>query len=500
MSKRGLFNTYHPLGILLIGLGIAQVIAFFQVYQSNIELHRTVSTLYDAGYLTVPNLVVVNRLQEFWPAFLGGLFFTFSTGAGISLGAMSAGWFWSRLCRRNRFVLFIFLSIWGGVLLIFNIQGFTLYPSLYCGIIAPTLFLVTAKWTSYSATQSAGRLKWLHILPVPLLAILWFSQFDADLFVDLRDNLLLSNYPGKKFNQFYYRYTLYPAQAFKSFDQKLIRTCRLEDISNPALRQRLERRLIANDYLPVPGSFRTDLRISVKDQNLVFSDNDHMVFKINPQQFFARSNKAFQKYSEARDLHGAFRQFTYLSLVAGFPVLIYILLHFCLYYLTALFLDQRSSAIIASVACLLIGILVLVYFQANRSGNIQVTSIEEALNSKSLPARIAALKLIRQKKLDVADYHSYSELLQSPDPRERYWLAVAMAVSRSPRTYTDLLALIEDKNTNVRSMALQSLGIRKIRQAIRPILDKIRTSRNWYDQLYAYKALRSLGWKQKQLH
>ena len=148
MSKRGLFKTYHPLGILLIGLGIAQVIAFFQVYQSNIELHRTVSTLYDAGYLAVPNQVIANRLQEFWPAFWGGLFFTCSSGAGFSLAAMAAGWLWSVFCGRNKFVLFLFLSIWGGVLLIFNIDGFSLYPSLYCGIIAPTLFILTAKWAT----------------------------------------------------------------------------------------------------------------------------------------------------------------------------------------------------------------------------------------------------------------------------------------------------------------------------------------------------------------
>ena len=499
MSNRSLFKTYHPLGILLIGLGISQVIAFFQVYQSNSELHRTISALYEVGYLTVPNLVIMNRLQEFWPAFWGGLFFTFSSGTGFSLAGIAAGWFWSGLCRRNKFVLFIFRSIWGGVLLIFNIHGFTLYPSLYCGFVAPILFLLTAKWASYSETRPIGRLKWLHILPIPLLALLWFTQFDAELFVDLRDNLLLSNYPGKKFNQFYYRYTLYPAEAFKSLDQKLIRTCRLDDIPNPVLKPRLKNTLLANDYLPVPGNVRADLKISLKDKNLVFSDDDRLVLKINIRQFLARPQKTFQKFSESRDLHGAFRQFTYLSLLVGFPVLIYIFLHFCLYYLTALFWDQKSSAIIASLACLFIGILVLVYFQSHRTSIAQIKNIDEALDSKNLSVRIAALKLIHQKKLDVIDYPAYPNLIQSPDTRERYWLAVAMAGSRSPKTYGDLLELLDDKNINVRTMALQSLSLRNNRQAIRPILDKIRISRDWYDQLYAYKALRSLGWKQKQL-
>ena len=498
MRTLNLSKTYHPAGILFFGLVIAQVIATIQVYLSNIELHRTVSALHEVGYLTVPNLMVMNRLLDFGPAFWGGLFFTCSIGAGMSLAGMAAGWFWSCLCGRNKFVLFIFLSVWGGLLLISNIHGLALYPTLYCALIAPILFLLTAEWATHSTIRTLGRTGWLHIIPIPLLALLWFSQFDADLFVDLRDNLLLTNSLGKKFNQFYYRYTLYPAESFKSLDQKLIRTYRLGDISNPALKQKLTNRLLVNDYLPLPGRLRADVAISLKGNNFVFhNNNDRMLLKQSVQQFLAQPQKAFQKYSEAQDRNGAFRQFTYLSLLIGFPVMIYIFLHFMIYYLTALFLGQKSSALIASLLCLMIGVLVLVYFQSNRSSKIQLKDIDAALNSKTLSVRIAAIKLIRQNKLDIAGYRSYPELLQSSHPQERYWLAVAMAVSRSQKTFNDLLDFLDDKNINVRTMAFQSLGIRHNRQAIEPILEKMRTSPDWYAQFYAYRALRSLGWKQK---
>jgi len=498
MRTLNLSKTYHPAGIFSFGLVIAQVIATIQVYLSNLELHRTVSALYEVGYLTVPNLMVMNRLLEFGPAFWGGLFFTCSLGAGISLAGMAAGWVWSRLCGRNKFVLFMFLSAWGGLLLISNIRGLTLYPILYFALIAPILFLLTAEWATHSTIRTIGWMRWLHILPIPLLALLWFTQFNADLFVDLRDNLLLTNSLGQKFNRFYYRYTLYPAEAFKSLDQKLIRTYHLEDISNPALKQKLTNRLLANDYLPLPGTLRADVKISLKGNNFVFHNNkDRMLLKQSVQQFLAQPQKAFQKYSEAQDRHGALRQFTYLSLLVGFPVMIYIFLHFFIYYLTALFLGQKSSAIIASLLCLMIGVLVLVYFQSNRSSNIHLENIDEALNSKTLAVKIAALKWIQQNKLEIAGYRSYPDLLQSPHPQERYWLAVAMAVSRSQKTFNDLLDFLDDKNVNVRTMAFHSLGIRNNRQAIQPILEKIRTSRDWYAQFYAYRALRSLGWKQK---
>ena len=497
MSELNPTKAYHPAGILLIGLVLAQIIATIEVYLSNLDLHRTVSTLYDIGYLTVPNAMVMSRLQNFWPAFWGGLFFTCSIGSGISLGSMAAGWIWSRLFGRNKFVLFIFLSIWGGLLLISNIRGLALFPTLYFLLIAPALFLLTAKWGTHSAFQPTNRLRWLHLFPVPLLALLWFTQFDAELFVDLRDNLLLTNYFGKKFNQFYYNYTLYPAEAFKSLDQKIIKTCRLEDISTPRLKLKLANRLLANDYLPTSGTTRVDLKIVQQSDNLVLSSEDRKVLLINVHQFLAKPKKTLEKYSEESDRHGAFRQFTYLSLLIGFPVLIYIVLNFVLYCLAALFLSRKNSAITASVLCLMAGLLVLIYFQANRSGNIRIKNIPDALESNNLSVRIAALKHIQQKKLDVADYDSYPLLLKSPHPQERYWLAVAMAVAHSQDSYMDLLKFLEDKNTNVRSMAFHSLSVRNNRQAVKPILEKIRMSHDWYAQLYAYRSLRSLGWKQK---
>ena len=499
MKRLNPSKAYHPAAILACGLVAAQIIATIQVYLSNMELYRTVSALYDSGYLTVPNVMVTSSLQNFWSAFWGGLFFTCSIGAGISLTSMVAGWMWLNGFGRNKIVLFILLSIWGGALLIVNIQGLTLFPSMYFIVIAPVLFLLTVKWAAQATIQPGQWLKWLHIFPLPLLALLWFTQFDSDLFADLRDNLLLSNYLGKKFNQFYYDYTLYPAEAFKSLDQKLIKSCRLENVANPDLKQKIVNRLLASDYLPLPGNAGVDLKIVQQGDNLVLISDDRIALHTKVNHFIAKPGKTLQKYSEAIDRHGAFRQFVYLSLLIGFPILIYMMLHFGIYYPAAWFFSQKNASIGASMLCLMIGLLVLIYFQANRSGTIEIKSIPDALKSSHTSVRIAALKTIRQKNLDVADFRSYPRLLESAHARERYWLAVAMAVSRSQKSFLDLIGLLEDNNTNVRSMAFHSLAARNNRQAILPILEKIKISQDWYDQLYAYRALRSLGWKQKKL-
>jgi len=128
-----------------------------------------------AGYFAIPNKHAMGSLREFGPAFGGGLFFAFTIGAGISLGSMAAGWIWTRLFGRNKFVLFILLSIWGGLLLISNIRGLALFPTLYFLLIAPALFLLTAKWGTHSALQPTRRLRWLHLFPIPLLALLWLT-------------------------------------------------------------------------------------------------------------------------------------------------------------------------------------------------------------------------------------------------------------------------------------------------------------------------------------
>jgi len=502
MRKVDPINSYprfHPAAILFVGLLIAQVVAVIQVYLSNPGLHKTMTAISEAGYLAVPNPVVMSSLQSFWTAFWGGWFFTISIGAGVSLAGMAAGWIWSRLFLRSRPALFVWTAVWGGLLLVSNWHGPAVFPTLYLVLTAPAIFWLTAKLTPRASIKAGAKLDWLHLAPIPILALLWFPQLDADLFMDLRDNLLLSNHLGEKISHYYYRYTLYPAKSFKSLDQKIIRTCRLDDLSSPGLKRQLAEKLLANDYLPMPDIPGANLIITRAGPNLVFRDGDRQVLNVKTAQFLARPQQTLQRYSAQRDRHRALRQFSFLSLLMGFPVLVYLVLHAILYYPAAFIFSRKAASLTASALCLMIGLLVLFYFQANRSRNIRVENIHEALVSQSVSRRVAALKTIRRKGLRVADFSSYPQLLKSPHPSERYWLVVAMAIDRSQATFSDLVGFLEDENINVRCMALQALGRQKNPQAIKIVLAKLKTSHDWYAQVYAYRALRSLGWKQKRL-
>jgi Ca2+/Na+ antiporter len=496
MTKPKGSSPFHPIGLLFSGLLMAQALATIQVYLSNLNLYATVSAANAAGYLTIPNQQVMASLQSFSPAFFGGLFFTFTIGAGITLGSMAAAWTWIRIFHSNKFMLLFIFFAWAGALILVNIEGFCPIPTLYFLLIPPVLFKLTMKRESHRDKSSSRMQKLAHLIPIPLLALLWFSQYDKAMFLDLRDNLLLSNILGRKFSDFYYTYTLYPAEAFKSLDQKIVKTYALENIQSHSIKLDLQNRLIANGFLLLPDTDNVDLKIGQQEGNLGFRSGDGMVLQIPVNQFLADSRKNLQEFSQRTDRNHTFRQFTFLSLLIGFPVLIYMVLQAVLYFLFFLFLNREAAALTASIMCLLIGIIVLVYFQLNRSGNIDFKEVSQALESNRWQIRVAALKTIQQEKLEIADYKAYPRLLDSRIPQVRYWLVRSLAFSRRSGTYDDLLTFLDDKNTNVRCMAFYALGLRRNPNAIKPILERIRISDNWYSQTYAYNALRSLGWKQ----
>ncbi len=141
----------------------------------------------------------------------------------------------------------------------------------------------------------------VHLIPIPLLALLWFTQFDSGMFLDLRDNLLLSNPLGRKFSDFYYTYTLYPAEAFKSLDQKIIKTCGLENIRDHAVNLKLENRLMANGYLLLPDSDKVDLKIIQKEDTLEFQAGEHKIFQIPVTEFLKNSQEWLHRFSKRID-------------------------------------------------------------------------------------------------------------------------------------------------------------------------------------------------------
>jgi hypothetical protein len=478
----------------LLGLISAQILATLQVHLSNLHLYRTLLAISDAGYLPIPNQRIMHALPDLAPAFFGGLFFTVSVGAFITLLCLGAVRLRDRLS--NRYGTLFLAAIWAGCLVTANIGGIDLMASSYLILVPCAVLSLTLKRMPPGSGEKKRSKGVVHIVPVLILAALWVSQMDAHLFLDVRDHLLLSNRIGARINDFYYTYTLYPAEVFKSLDQKMVKTYRLEHTQDNAITRSIERRLINYDYLRAPGDSPADLTISQEDPLLVLRNGQRDILEVSPQAFLSKTGKLLREFSEKSDRHRFFRQFTFYSLLMGFPVIMYLFFLFLFRVIAGLFMSMTASSMFASALCLAMGIALFAFFVQSRAKGTEIGDMVSALESERWQERVAALKLIEKEKKEVSDFEAYRRILNSSHIAVRYWLARSLGVSRRPETYDDLLGLLDDPHPNVVSMAFYALGRRGNTRAISIILDNIDTSDHWYSQWYAYRALRRLGWKQ----
>jgi len=490
--------------IIFLGLAAAQIIASLHVGFSNLEVYEKMRVLREASYLIVPNAYVLPSLTEWKSAILGGLFFTLSVGVFLTLLSLGAAWLRHRVLPRRKAVLLVFLLPWLALLIALNMRGFSRMPTLYALIIPPLVYLAASKCLFLQPHQAHKNalpspvrpLTLFHLLSPLLLALLWVTQMKGPYFGDVRDYLLLSNSAGTKVSDFYYRYTLYPAEAFKSLDQKLIRAVFLKSTQNVAVGQALERELLKHDYLTVSKEDVSELVITVRDHELRLEKGGVSVSSVKLQEFLPSPAQWLTDFSVKTDRHGFFRKLTFISLLVGFPLFLYLSLYGLLLLPLSLFFSPRTASVVATFLCLLAGILLLMLLFTGREAIHDEGQVAGALQSANSKTKVAALKFIYDKELDIARYPAYRDLLKSSSIPERCWAAKALGASRRGESFRDLLSFKDDPHPTVVSASFQALAKRKNPAAIPSLLASIETSMDWYNQWNAYKALRTLGWKQ----
>ena len=475
-------------------MGLAQIIATLHVYASNRRLFNQMAAVAAAGFLPVPNQVVMPGLLRPETAFWGGLLFTLSVGAGLAFLSVAAAGLWPGRASRPRWAAALPAGLQAALLLLMNSRGFDPWVSLYVIIIPPAVFWVTRRSL---ARREGPPDRWFvlwRVLPIALLALGWSTQYDRSLFIDLRDHLLMSNAAGQSVSSFYYRYTLYPAEVFKPLDQRLIRTVAWPDVDPPP--PDVRQALIRNDYLPVAAADDADLGLRMETERILFTRKGQAVLDTTTTRFLADPRRALAEISAQTDRWPFFRTFTFYGVLLAFPVVLYCLLFAGMRMLTGIITGDRRADVLCAAACLTIGLGTLAFFQSSRPPPPRPEELSSALDSASWQARVAALRETRDRQLDVCAHPAYANMLRSPHPQERYWLAQSLATSPSPAASAGLALLLDDPHINVRTQAVEAIAQRRDRGAVREILKRLQTSPDWYFQLYAYRALRALGWNQ----
>jgi len=475
---------------------MAQMVATLQVHLSNLALHEKMSWLAQAGYLTVPNQKILPTLNMIAPAFYGGVFFTLSIGIGISLISLACVWAWKYVCHFNRGFLIGFIGLWAVSIILLNWHGFVLMPTLHAVLIPAvvvTLFLLLSPSDMGKRTVLALL---LHFLTFSLLVLLWSTQMSSTLYVNIRDNLLLSNAPGIRFNDLYYQYTLYPAEVFRNLNQKLIKTYHLLETSQTQERNRLKRKLSNYDYLPTSKNGKSDVQIEVHKNRIRLKGNRQTAIEMKLDDFFKNTRKALGDLSKSNDAYIHFRAATSISLLVGFPLILYWLFNGLLVRCFSLFLGRQPAVIAGVAACFLIGVLLLLLMPTGHKRDITIDRLPGMLVSDDWKNRVAALQHIEANEMDLQQFDLTRNLSKDPSIPVRYWLARSLSVGRHPGDEAHLMTLMQDPHPNVACQALYSIGKRKFRKVTPRLLETIKTSDHWYVQLYTYNSLRKLGWKQ----
>ena len=482
---------------ILSGLIIAHILSVWNVYLSNMELYHSLKALAKAGYLIVPNMQVMETLTSFRAAFFGGFFFTLTVGAALCLLSFASAWVWDRILRRNPHFFIPFLAFWMWCVISVNSEGLSRINTIYFLLIPAVVFGLGVMRIPKPSENTRLKLV-IHIICFGALATMGYSQTsNTNIFIKIRDNLLLSNPVGMKLNTFYYDYTLYAARVFKAKKQRLIRTCSLALIDDEALLRRMEKILTEYDYLPVERGNPTDLDIVRRGDILDFKVRFWTLLQRPIHEFLRYPGDVLKKFSGASDKHAFFRSFTSFSILVVLSITLYFGIYGMFRILAGLFLEPAQAISAGGLLCLLTGMLFLAphYFEEEKK-YIGMEELARRLASDDSDLRISAISNIRERELDISRFPAYHRSITSPCVAERYWLARTFSLSRSPDTYQALLRLLDDPNFNVVYSAFHALGERREKKAVGEILRRIKVSDNWYVQWYAYKALRKLGWKQ----
>jgi hypothetical protein len=479
---------------IMAGLLLAQMIATLFVWQSNLHILSQTEALTAAGWLPLPAGPAAALLKSPRAALGGGLFFTLSSGAGLVLAAWGAVQLRRRLFGNARGTLAVLVFIWLGAVVAINARGLAGFPTTLV-LLPPGVTAGLTLWGLRRRSDPPGGTIWL--IPVGvliLLTALWATRLDQGLFTAIRDHILLSNPIGQQVNDYYYSHTLHAAELFKSLEQKTIRTCRLSDDLEAAMAARLRRSLAAGDVLTLPAGYPADLVLRGNGSGFEFSVGGTRL--TIEDEAAALPARWLPRLSSMTDRFAPFRRMTFFGLLLGFPILLFMGVYGGLRWIAGALLKPTTAALSASLLCFTAGILLFLPLLGSRAVDIAPADVNSFLADAAWERRVAGLRWIETHQLEITDYPAYRALLTSPRVVERYWVARAMALSRSHQSHGELLILMQDSHPNVICQVYYALGKRGDPRAIEPIRKKLLRSDHWYTQWYGYRALRELGWRQ----
>ncbi|MFH0725721.1 MAG: HEAT repeat domain-containing protein [Pseudomonadota bacterium] len=495
---------------LLFGLTVSQVFFFFFVYQSNRTFYRRLLAVADAGYLVIPGERIMATLPDFLPAFYGALFFTFTLGISLSLFTLfminrfQVSGFklgcWRQQGAWSRRIFVALCLVWIGSAVILAFDGINPIITAWF-LLVPVMITVGDR---HGMMEYPGGKAWNtpDVWVVMAGAVFLFGQClvqnPSSLLIDIRDKVLLSTETGRAINDFYYRYTLYAAEAIKSPHQKQIKTCRIDTELHAPLHDRLATVLAANDYLAVPVGVPTDLAVRPWEGGLTLSDGNRARMEISMDRLLSDTGGVLKAYSTRSDRNGLLRKYTAVGLLVSLLSVPVFLLYGAVLGLRAVFKRPSLASPLAAVVCMVCAVLFPVLQGLHYAGDkFSESELSQLLESERESERISGLKALVRQEGDITRYPKYRFPENPADMVERYWALKALGRCKNAEAYQVVLKFKDDPHPNIQCIFLEALGRLGSKKDRGAILEKIKAAPNWYVQWYAYQALKDLGWRQQ---
>ncbi len=479
---------------IAVGLCVAQAVAMAHLFTSNHHLYNVVKAVETAGYQAIPHGAPAGALTGLRPAVYGGLFFTVTLGAVLVVLSLGVRDIFRGLGKKGRMGLALLLMvIWAVIMAKLNGNGWRPYESFYLTLVPLAVWLIPETGPGHGGSSPVRRVKGMAwVLPLIMAAVIFLSGAGPDFFSGIRDVVLLSNPAGRVVNDFYYQYTLYPAQAFAPLSGKDVKICRLSGISDPAFQKRLERSLARYGYFTADGP--PDLTITGKAGRLCLSRYGRPALTVPAARFTARPGEILNTFSHKTDDCRFFRAVLKICVLLALPAWYYLFFELLVILSCLSGISEKTSAMAVTVVCSMGCMMIFLPFWFGSGQTVKPAAINDIFISGHWTKQVSALGLIAGQNLEIKRYPAYPGLINSPYIAVRYHLARALGKSKDPATRAGLTALAHDPHPNVVCQALSGLGRRKGPDAQKTMEKILKLSDHWYVQQYAWRNLRRTGW------
>lgn len=482
---------------LLSGLAASEIISFFLVLASNLDLGDAVRAMGHAGHLVVPNARVAQTLGSFPSAFFPAQFLVVTAGLFVTMVSLltCGGLGLGIKKKRGRTTFFILFFLLFNLLIILDHGLVKSLKALAFTLVIPWVVFVTMPPPSPAKGMAVS---W-HSLLSFLIALciggtILATQADPGSFLRIRDHVLFDNRPGESIVRYYYRYTPYAAQTIQAPLKQQIKPCWI----HPEIpgRKRMEKILARFGWLTVAQAPSADLILEKSPGSLnlllrtgrpLFPDKGVIV---GVQDFISSPKPHLEAFSQTADTGGGLRWLCLWGLVAAMPVFGLLVFFLLARWGAGIFLPP---ALTAPGAGLLTALLPLILIWTMMPLDLDgASTLGERLSSKDAGIRVAGLRTLCREKRNIWDVvpMAVARLKMGTTP-ERYWLANALALARKHESVKVLKELMKDPALNVRCAAIRGLSRldrgRKAKGLFKAIIEN---SNHWYEQQYAWQAFK----------